>query len=193
MVSQRADADPEGWRTLFDGKSIAGWTAVDGDNKLPEGWEIRDGILSAVQAQRRISLRSQEEFTTFELRFEWRASAAANSGVLYQLFSEDRTGVAGIEYQIADDDGDPGAKVDDRQKSGAQYGVAGVTQRASKPLGQWNESRILVSDNRCEHWLNGVKTADFTVEGIFPSPISLQHHGPGVDFRNIRSRPLPER
>jgi hypothetical protein len=190
-VTQRASPDADGWRTLFDGRSTAAWTTVPGDTQLPEGWQVRDGLLSAVQTQRRMSLRTAEEFTAFELRWEWRAAATANSGILYQLFAENDfgTSLAGIEYQIADDDGDPGAKVDDRQKSGAQYGVAAVLQRASKPLGQWNESRIVVQGNRCEHWLNGIKTADFVVDGIFVSPISLQHHGPGVDFRNIRIRP----
>jgi hypothetical protein len=192
-VTHRSETDAEGWRTLFDGKSTAGWTALGGDDQLPDCWQIRDGILSAIQSPRRVGLRSEEEFTTFELRFEWRSAAGANSGVLYQLFAEDRGGAAGIEYQIVDDDGDPGAKVDDRQKSGAQYGVSPVLQLASKPLGQWNGSRILVLDNRCEHWLNGVKTAAFTVDAIFPSPISLQHHGPGIDFRNIRIRPLGEK
>jgi hypothetical protein len=192
-ATYRAAADAGGWRLLLDGKSTAGWTTLAGDSRLPDGWQLRDGILSTVQSPRRMSLRSEEEFTAFELRWEWRATAKANSGVLYQLFAEDHGGGAGIEYQIADDDGEPGARVDDRQKSGAQYGVDAVLRRASKPLGEWNDSRIVVQGNRCEHWLNEVKTADFTVDDIFPSPISLQHHGPGVDFRNVRIRPLPER
>jgi hypothetical protein len=174
-ITRPQTAAAEGWRSLFDGESTAGWTTIEGDVQPREGWRVHDGILSTVQAQRRISLRTEEEFTAFELRWEWRASTAANSGVLYQLFGEDGfgTSLAGIEYQIADDDGDRGAKVDDRQKSGAQYGVTPVLQRAAKPLGHWNESRILVQGNRCEHWLNGLKTADFTVDGIFSSPISL--------------------
>ena len=52
-----------------------GWVAVDGDDKLPDCWQIRDGVLSMVQAQVRIGLRSEEEFTTFELSFEWRTAA----------------------------------------------------------------------------------------------------------------------
>jgi hypothetical protein len=194
-VTHPAGVGADGWRMLLDGKSTAGWTTVDGNAHIPEGWQLHDGILSTVPSQRRISLRTEEEFTAFELRWEWRAAANANSGVLYELFAEDGGGnnLAGIEYQIADDDGDPGAKIDDRQKSGAQYGVAAVLRRASKPLGEWNESRILIQGNHCQHWLNGIKTAEFTVDGVFPSPISLQQHGPGVDFRSVRIRPIPEK
>jgi hypothetical protein len=118
-------------------------------------------------------------------------SAAGNSGVLDLLVGESGAGGAGLECQIADDNGDRGAMQDDRRKSGV-YGVVPV-RRLSAPLGEWNESRIFLRSNHVEHWLNGSKVAEYDLEGILSSPISLQHHGPGAFFRNIRIRTLSEK
>src|SRR5438093_13408932 len=95
-----------------------------------------------------------------------------------------------FEYQIADDDGDPGAKLDPRQRSGALYGITAAPESPAKPLGEWNESRILVTADHVEHWLNGTPTARYPVDVPFTSPISLQHHNSEVRFRNLRIRAL---
>ena len=118
-----------------------------------------------------------------------------NSGVKYRLFGFDRIldgsrEALGFEYQVADDDGDPGARTDPRQRSGALYSVTPMAHSAAKPLGQWNESRIVVTAESVEHWLNGSVTARYATDIPFASAIVLQHHTTEVRFRNIRIRPL---
>jgi hypothetical protein len=190
----------EGWRALFDGKSSNGWTTPAGDSKLPTGWRIADGdfITVADAGAERIGIRTTEEFTNFDLKFEWQVGANANSGCLYRLYTLDFVGgrphpvaAAGLEYQIADDNGDPGARVDPRQRSGALYAVIPVKEPVAKAAGEWNDSRILVTRDRIEHWLNGVKTAEYAVDIPFASPILLQHHFSEVRFRKLRIKPLP--
>ena len=61
---------------------------------------------------------------------------------------------------------------------------------AAKPIGQWNESRIIVADDHVEHWLNGIETAHYAIDAPFSSPIVLQHHVTEVRFRNIKIRPF---
>jgi hypothetical protein len=95
---------------------------------------------------------------------------------------------AGFEYQVADDEGDAGALRDPRQRSGAFYGVTPISRSAARPAGAWNESRIVVSKERVEHWLNGEKVAETGVDVSFPSPIALQHHNSEVRFRKMRIR-----
>ncbi|MBI4908414.1 MAG: DUF1080 domain-containing protein [Acidobacteria bacterium] len=95
----------------------------------------------------------------------------------------------GAEYQIADDDGDAGARVDPRQRSGALYSAIPVERSAALPLGQWNQGRIIVMPDHVEHWLNGTMTARYATDIPYASAIILQHHTTEVRFRNIRIRP----
>jgi hypothetical protein len=60
------------------------------------------------------SLRTREEFVNFDVECEWKVQDSANSGCIYRLF----TAADGMVYQIADDNGDAGARVDPCQRSG---------------------------------------------------------------------------
>jgi hypothetical protein len=179
----------EGWQALFDGKTSRGWLAANGDSNLPSGWKIEQGSLATVAGSgvEQLSIQTRDEFTNFDLRFEWRVGENANSGCIYRRYMPE----SGWEYQVADDDGDPGARVDLRQKSGALYGVVPVPKPAAKPVGEWNSARILVTAHRVEHWLNGERTAEYPIDVPFLSAIVLQHHFSEVRFRNLRIRPLP--
>ena len=184
-----ADERSEGWSSLFDGKSFRGWMDPSGED-APSSWRIVDGALATVPRGAGvpiISLRTRQEFTHFDLRFEWMVRENANSGCKYRLF----TMTDGMEYQIADDDGDAGAKVDSRQRSGALYGVTSVEKSVARSAGDWNDARIRVTAERIEHWLNGVKTVEYPVDVPLPSPIVLQYHFSEVKFRNLRIRRLP--
>lgn len=185
-----------GWQTLFDGKSTAEWVSLLGHAKLPTGWRVEDGCLVTNPDGERASIRTRYAYRNFEMTFEWAVAAKGNSGVKYRLFGQDvfvdgvPRDAAGYEYQVADDDGDPGARVDNSQKSGALYAVVPVNRAAAKPVGEWNQSRILLTDDHVEHWLNGVETARYAIDVPFASPISLQHHSTVVRFRNLRIRSL---
>ena len=82
--------------------------------------------------------------------------------------------------------------------------------KALRPVGEWNESRILLEGNHGEHWLNGEKVVEYdldsprfdsllaaskyaNVEGFAErrsGHIVLQDHGDAVWFRNIRIRAI---
>jgi hypothetical protein len=192
----RAPRTSTDWEPLFDGRTSNGWQTIGGNKDVSSSWRIEDGCLITVPEGPRSDLRTDREFLYFELEFDWKTAAKANSGVKYRLYGADMftsdvpRQAVGFEYQIADDTGDPGARSDPRQRSGALYGVTAVSRSLAKPLGEWNQSRILVTQDHVEHWLNGVLSARYPVDVPFPSPISLQHHVSDVRFRNIRIRPL---
>lgn len=79
-------ASPDGWISLFDGKTMNGWD--DPRLKTPPGdaWTIEDGCLKA-KAKPRITedLFTKDTFRDFELVFDWRISPAGNSGVKYRI------------------------------------------------------------------------------------------------------------
>jgi 3-keto-disaccharide hydrolase len=138
---------------------------------------------------------TEGQYLYFELRFEWMAATKANSGVKYRLLGFDRLGglsreALGFEYQVADDEGEPGTRVDPKQRSGSLYAVTAVERSLAKPVGEWNEGRIVVLPDHVEHWLNGQLTASHATDVPFASTIVLQHHTTEVRFRNIRIKRL---
>ena len=195
--STEGRADPDGWEPLFDGRTLDGWSGTAVGQELGRSWRVEDSCLVAVAGGPRSSLLTRRQYWFFDLRFEWKAVPNTNSGVKYRLFGFDRIldgsrEALGFEYQVADDDGDPGARIDPKQRSGALYSVTPVEHFEAKPLGQWNESRIVVTADRVEHWLNGSVTARSATDIPFASAIVFQHHTTEVRFRNVRIRSLYE-
>lgn len=194
------------WVALFDGKSLAAWTS---DNGGPpgDGWKVGDGVLH--RAGGGGNLVSKDEFTDFELEFEWKISPKGNSGLKYRL-RKTPAGWLGAEYQLIDDGGHPDAKDADRRTASLYDVAAAPADKELKPVGEWNHSRVVVKGKRIEHWLNGKmvigievgspeweagkKASKFSkVEGFAepgPGRIQLQDHGDGVWFRGIRIRKL---
>lgn len=80
----------------------------------------------------------------------------------------------------------------------------------TKPVGQWNHVRLLVSPEKCEHEINGVKYFDYALDsddfnarvakskfarmpGFAKSNsgyLALQGDHGQVSFRNIKIRPI---
>ncbi len=194
-VEPSAKHDPagaDGWVTLFDGHSTEGLLEVGG-KPFPKTWKVEDGLLQTVPGKNGRSLQTRDTFRSFELRFEWRTAAKGNSGIKYHLFylMNGDLGSDGIghEYQLADDGGDPGAIKFPVQRSGALYNQIAPHGAVLKPLGEFNESRILVQGRHREHWLNGVKVVEYESESGPPEgPITIQHHHTAMALRNIRLR-----
>jgi hypothetical protein len=199
-----------GWMLMFDGKSTAGWRTYQ--NKPDDSWEVVNGELHCKKdgVHQRADLVTGENYASFEIKFDWRLSKGANSGLLYHVQeNHDGSYETGPEYQLIDDAGYE-EKLEDWQKSGSDYGMHPPTKIASRPAGEYNHSRLIVDDAHVQHWLNGVKVADFTAwtpeweslkkkgkwkdypdYGIARSGlIALQDHGGGIWFKNIKIKKL---
>ena len=204
------DEKKVGWKLLFDGKTTAGWVEI-GKTAFPDkGWTVTDGALVLAKAAKAGDIVTTANYENFELVWEWKIGAAGNSGLKYNL--PDPTKAVGFEYQMIDDDGHP-----DGQKGGRSHQTAGLydllepaADKKAKPIGEWNESRIIVRGNHVEHWLNGAKTVEFAIgsDGLKEaiarskykkmakfgektvSPILLQDHGDEVAVRSIKLRVL---
>ncbi len=202
----------EGWRLLFDGSTSNGWRGF----KLPgfpaQGWSVEEGWLKVHAHGHGGDLITVDQFDDFDLRFEWRVTPGANSGVKY-FITEDRPGKSGLghEYQLIDDERHLDALRGPKWQTAALYDLFPAHDRPVRPAGEVNQSRILVHANHVEHWLNGVKVLEYelgseslkqaiaaskfkNVAGFgtkFKSHILLQEHGDEVWFRNLKLRELP--
>ena len=202
-----------GWKLLFDGKTLNGWRMYQ--NIATECWGINNGELyckgdNNEENKLRADIITTEQYDNFELSVDWKIAPESNSGILYNVTEKhEKPYLSGPEYQIIDDIGFP-QKLEEWQKTGSDYAMYTASSRPTKPIGQYNTSRIIVKGAHREYWLNNVKVVDF--EAFTPdwenrkatgkwkiAPdygiakkgyICLQDHGGGVWFKNIKIRKL---
>jgi hypothetical protein len=238
-VTRAADVAPntlsdaekrEGWTLLFDGKSFAGWHGYSMAGFPDHGWTVDDGCIHNAKTNGRPGggggdIITTELFTDFDFSFEWKMSPVGNSGIKY--FIKERTGAPGAkmyvgddgrsavghEYQLLDDDKHPdGVQNGPIRQTASLYSLLppdGLVKRL-KPVGEFNQSRIVVRGNHVEHWLNGAKVLEYelgspelkaiiakskyaAVPGFgtkFATPLLIQDHGEEVWLRNLKIRRL---
>jgi hypothetical protein len=208
-VSQAAPASAadEYWRPLFDGRSLNGWRSFTADAP-PAGWRAVDGML--VREGPGGDILTVEEFANFELRLQWKIGEGGNSGVFFHVTrTGDQVWESGPELQILDNARHVDGK-DPKTSAGANYGLHAPVRDVTRPVGEWNDVTLRVSDSHVEHWLNGVKVVEYELwgpewEALVKSSkfaslpaygrahrghIALQDHGDPVWFRDLRIRPL---
>jgi len=202
-----------GWIWLFDGTNTDQWVSAKSDQFPEEGWSIKNKVLVTNQGGKRGGdLISRRKFSNFDLRFEFKLTPGANTGLKYFVKRYPDGALLGCEYQLIDDTGnkDIAADKDDKRRTAGLYELFPPSERKLRPIGQWNEGRIVVNGTHVEHWLNGTKVVDYergdarfraakaqskfkAVEdfGVMKEGyLLLQDHGDEAAFRNIRIREL---
>lgn len=153
-----------GYKSLFDGKTMNGWRTYQ--NKPADSWMVKDGAIyckgsATDKSDRRADLITTMQYENFDLSLDWKISPKGNSGIIYLSTEEFPTSyLSGPEYQIIDDKNFP-EKLEDWQKTGANYAMDPAPQAHPKAIGEWNNTRIVVNKGHVEHWLNGEKVVDY--------------------------------
>jgi 3-keto-disaccharide hydrolase len=154
------------WRVLFGGTSLKDWKGYKTDT-VPSGWKIENGTLT--KDGHVGDLISRDDFGDFELELDWKIGHAGNSGIFYRGTEDadyhgpadgDRIYTTGPEYQLLDD-----IDADDNKTrltcAAAAYGLYPSEAGHLKPVGDWNQARIVARGAHVEHWLNGVKLVEY--------------------------------
>ncbi len=177
-----------GFELLFDGKGLDGW-------KHGGNWKVEKGTLVREGKGGSLVYSAKPIPDDFELRFQWKVGEGSNSGVYY------RPGQ--YEYQILDNSKHADGK-NPRTSAASIYFCMAPSEDATKPVGQWNQGRIVCKGTIVQHWLNGKKVihmdyadpkwawnvellnkrgGDLAARG---GHLSLQDHGDPVSYRNIK-------
>jgi len=202
-----------GWKLLFDGKDLKGWHNFKREGVLP-GWQVKDGALVCVDPHNAGDIVTADKFDWFELQLDYNISEGGNSGIMFHVTDEGTAAWAtGPEIQLEDN-----AKAADPQRCGWLYALyqpptdpkTGKPLDATKPAGEWNHMRIIISPDKCVHEVNGVKYVEYVLGsedfnarvakskfGEMPSfaksntgYLALQGDHGQVSFRNIKLRPI---
>ncbi len=186
--------DADGWVSLFNGENLDGWhLRHDG----PNGWTVQDGVL--INTPPSVDLISDVPLEDIELHVEFRVPQGGNSGVYLQ---------GRYEIQVGDSFGhEPNAG-----SCGALYSKIVPSENACKPAGEWQTYDIQFRAPRVDRegapirpgYLrveqNGIVIIDSEFEGVTggavndlygqPAGLMLQGDHTGVEYRNIRYRPM---
>jgi hypothetical protein len=183
----------DGFELLFDGEGLDGW-------KHGGNWKVEDGVITREGRGGSLVYQSRKIPDDFELRFQWKVARGSNSGVYY------RPGQ--YEYQILDNSVHADGK-NPRTSAASLYFCMAPSHDATKPVGEWNEGRIVCKGTIIQHWLNGKKVIHFdysdpkwafNVDMLEKrgaklanrgGDLSLQDHGDPVWYRAIKLRTLP--
>lgn len=206
----------KGWQKLFDGKSTTGWHTY-GKQQAGAAWKVDNGALY-LDAKNKTKesggdLVTNEGFSNFHLKLEWKISKNGNSGIIF-FVNEDLSKYpasynTGPEMQVLDNDGHADGKIY-KHRAGDLYDLIASSSEPVKPVGQWNKVEIIANKGKLDFFMNGIKVVSTTmwdeqwkkmVAGskfktmpgfsIYKSgKIALQDHGDEVWYRNIQIKRL---
>jgi hypothetical protein len=169
--------------TIFDGKSLDGWTKL-GDTNVA----LVDGTATADKGNGHLVWKDQ--YGDFELKAEIWTSEDANSGIFVRFPDKQKPGSKdGYEFNIFDKRPDP------------TYGTGAIVDVAKSAVpivaaGKWNTMEIICKGAELTFKLNGQTTVDKVSNvanghtSAMRGYISLQFGGGTVKFRNVQIRAL---
>jgi 3-keto-disaccharide hydrolase len=176
---------------------LVGWQQIGGERG---NWQMADGILSAQGKGGWLS--TVRQYGDFELSLEFCVAAEGNSGVFLRAPHRGDPAYAGMEVQIIHDRAEQWRDLKPNQYTGSLYGIQAPSERASKRANEWQAMVISCRGPQVKVVLNGQEVVDTSTTyypykyqshpGLTRSSgyIGLQDHGGGVEFRNIRIKPL---
>lgn len=221
LLSAGCINNDEKWTALFNGKDLEGWHAY-GQQGAPDGWFVENGELHFDFKKKSgtggANLVTDQEYSNFELSFEWNIGVHGNSGVFWAVVEDpkyEHPYQTGPEIQILDDNWKEYIEGrGDINRAGSLYGLLPPSKIVSKPAGEWNHFLVHIDHKNNKGFLkfNDEKVVEFPVNGpewealianshfadwpgfgkATSGKICLQEYGGKVAFRNIKIRELPE-
>jgi hypothetical protein len=194
LVGAGAGAAEEGFTSLFDGTSLAGWQA----NENAGSWSVRDGAIVCKGPRSHLFYVGADpaapaRFRNFHLKAEVLTKPVANSGIfIHTAFQPDGWPARGYEVQVNNSQQDP-------VRTGSLYNVVKTFTPPAKD-DTWFTMEVVVNGKAV-----GVKVDDTVLyEFVEPEGVTgtrrlsegtfaLQAHDPGseVHYRNLRVKRLP--
>ena len=196
-------AEDEAYKSIFDGKTLNGWTQRNGTAT----YRVENGVIigKTKEGSPNSFLCSDREYGNFDLKFDVKVDAGLNSGV--QIRSQTRGGFTGrvngpqVEIESSGEKGAEAGYIYGEAAGGWMTPKAKLIPHKHFKDGEWNSYRVLAKGANIKVWINGNLISDLTHEEKFKSHpngfIGLQVHGIGkrkgpfqVCWRNLKLKEL---
>ena len=181
-------AQGEGFRPLFDGKTLTGFTIRSGTAT----YKVEDGAIVGTTAEGsgNTFLTTDKEYGDFELTFEVKVDNALNSGVQIRSHVAPENGfqpklggklpkdrLYGPQVEISTDG--MAGRIYDEARRGRWLDTKEPTAETKGAFrkGEWNQYRVLAQGDRIQTWVNGIPIADVRDGEDTKGHIGLQVHG----------------
>ncbi len=189
LLSMMAAAQEPGFRPLFNGKTLDGWT---GDPRL---WTVRDGEIvgstEGVTLTHNSFLITTRDYSNFILKTEVKLRNH-NSGIQFRSEALPEWVVRGLQADMAEGNW-WGSIYDEKGTRGTIVnGWKGKAETVVKP-NDWNEYDVMCDGDFIQLKVNGLVTAELHDASKLSGVIALQLHmgqPMQVEFRNMQIKEL---
>lgn len=165
----------DGFVSLFDGKSLAGWTGSH------ETYVIEEGLIVSLP-HKGGNLVTEKEYSDFVLRFEFLLTPGANNGIGLRVPSaQAHAATQGMEIQLLDDSAERYKNLKEYQFNGSIYGLIPAKRGHLKPVGEWNTKEIRCIGKQVTIILNGEVIVDGDIVAAVAGGALDEKEHPGVE------------
>ena len=200
VAGTRADdpKPPEGFTAIFNGKDLTGWKPTG----KADQWAAEEGVILS-KGGGGGWLLTEKDYSDFELRCEYRwQKKATNSGIALRTPAKGDPAYVGMEIQLIDDEGWSAGKLADYQHTGSIYDVQPAKPAANKPIGEWNEVRIVCKGRNVTIEQNGKELVKANLDDYkskfdqhpglrrTTGKVGFQSYNQPVEFRNVSIKEL---
>ena len=195
-------------------------TETYGDFEMTFEWKVAPGANSGVKYKIQDTVLVDEHQLPNKMPFEQQVAyfikTRSAKKELVKAGSDAQVYPVAFEYQVIDDAKHPDAIRNASSRAGALYRMAAPAQAAAKPVGEFNQGRIVLRGKHVQHFLNGIKVVEIDLDApqvrasieqrwaagnpvrdlleTMPkalAPVAIQHHNDVAWYRNVKIRPLP--
>lgn len=193
-VLAQASAVEDGFSSLFDGRTLAGWHIVEGPESA---FYVRDGAIVVHEGSGfPCWLRSAREYENFDFRGEFFIRGWMDSGIYIHAPEHGRPMWNGMELHLFHNS----EEKPEVNSMGAILPVVPPLRINVRNKGEWNTFRILMDWPKLTIWTNDQVVQDLDVERtpelrhrFRRGYLGLQSLAYPIRFRNLRVRELPDK
>ena len=188
------EKDKGGWVSLFDGKTLSGWTALELRGQGTSHWDVKDGVIVG-SGEPSMLFSPQGHYKNFRYRAEVKINDQGNSG-MYVRTAKKASFTDGYEIQINSTHRDP-------IKTGSVYTMVHIYKQIVPP-DTWFTQQVEVVDRNyrgqvvphIKVWVNDELLYEYLdhTKSFRQGHFAFQQHDPGsrIEIRKVEVMELPE-